>query len=70
MWEQDPAAAYKSNISLCSLKDPSKEESSVNVKIFIGLKELQAELLGLSMLEFSLSVTSMTKFGAYPVIHM
>ena len=46
------AAAYTSNISLCSGKDTSKEESSVNMKIFIVLKDLHAELLGLTMLGF------------------
>ena len=32
------AAAYTSNISLCSRKDTWREESSVKAKIFIGLK--------------------------------
>ena len=40
------------------------------MKIFIGLKDLHAKLSGLRMLEFSLSVTSMTRFGTYPIIHM
>ena len=70
MWQQSAAAAYTSNISLCSRKDISREESSLNMKIFIGLKDLHAELLGLTMLNFFLSVTSMTRFGTYFVIHM
>ena len=57
-------------MSLCSRKDTSKEESSVDMKIFIGLQDLHAELPGLTMLDFFLSVTSVTRFGKYPVIHM
>ena len=37
---------------LCSRKDTSREESSVNRKIFIVLKHLHAELPGLTMLDF------------------
>ena len=48
MREQGAAAAYTNNISLCSRKETSKEESSVNMKIFIGLEDLHSELLGLS----------------------
>ena len=70
MWQQGAAAAYTSNISLCSRKDTSREESSVNMKIFIDIKDLHAELAGLTMLDFCLSVTSMTRFGTYPLIHM
>ena len=62
MWQQGAAAAYASNISLCSRKDTSSKESSVNMNIFIGLKDLHAELPSLTMLDFSLSVTSMTRF--------
>ena len=42
----------------CSREDISKEESSVNMKIFIGLKDLQAELPGLTKLDFSLARNS------------
>ena len=51
-------------------KDTSREESSVNRKIFISLKDLHANLPDLTMLNFFLSVISMTRFGTYPVIHM
>ena len=34
------------------MKDPSNEESSVNIKIFIGLENLRAELPGLTILDF------------------
>ena len=67
MWQQGDASAYTSNISLCSRKDNSKEESSVNMEIIIGLDDLHVELPGL---DFFLLVTSMTRFGTYPVIHM
>ena len=40
-----------------------RKESSVNIKIFIGLKDLHAELTGLTMLDFFLSFTSVTRFG-------
>ena len=40
------------------------------MKMFIGLQDLQAELPDLIILDLLLSVTSMTKFGTYPVIHM
>ena len=53
MWQQGAAAAYTNNISLCSRKDTSREESSVDMKIFIVLKDLHAELPGLTMLDFS-----------------
>ena len=36
----------------CAQEDTSKAESSVNMKIFIGLKDLHAELLGLTTLDF------------------
>ena len=52
MWLQGAAAAYTSNISLCPRKDTSREESSVNKKIFIGLKDLHSELPGPTMLDF------------------
>ena len=52
MWQQGAAAAYTSNVSLCSRKDDSSEESSANMKIFIGLKDLHAKLQGLTMLDF------------------
>ena len=70
MWQQGDATAYTSNISLCSRKDTSREESSVNMKIFIDLRDLHVEPPGLTMLNFLLSVTSMTRFGTYSVIHM
>ena len=70
MWQQGAVAVYTSNISFCSRKDTSKENPLVNIEIFIGLKDLYAELPGLSMLDFFLSITSMTRFGAYPIIHM
>ena len=41
-----------------------------NMKIFIGFTSLYTELPGLTMLYFFLLVTSMTRFGTYPVIHM
>ena len=68
MWQQGAAAGYTSNI-LCSRTDTSREESSVNMKIFIGLEYLHAELPGLTMLDFFLLVTSMIRLGTYPVIH-
>ena len=37
---------------LCSRRDTSREESSVNMTIFIVLKDLHAELPGLTMLDF------------------
>ena len=37
---------------LCSRKDTLSEQSLVNMKTFIVLKDLHAELLGLTMLEF------------------
>ena len=37
---------------ICAQEDILKEESSVNMKIFIGLQDLHAELLGLTMLDF------------------
>ena len=40
------------------------------MKIFIGLKDLHAKLPDLTMLEFFLSVTLVTRFGTYPIIHM
>ena len=40
------------------------------MKTFIGLKDFPAELPGLTKLEFFLSVTSITKYGAYLVSHM
>ena len=55
---------------LCSRKDTSREESSVNMKILFGLKDLHVELPGLTMLDFFLSISSIRRFGAYPVIHM
>ena len=55
---------------LCCIKDTLKEESSVNVKIFICLEDLHTRLPGLTMPDFSVSVTSMTRFGTYPVMHM
>ena len=70
MWQHGAAVAYTSNIPLCSRKDISREVSSVNMKIFIGIEELHAELLGLTMLDFFLSVTLMTKFGTCLVIHI
>ena len=70
MWQEGAAAAYTSNNSLCSREDNSREESSVNMKIFIGLKDLHAALPGLTMLVFFPLVTSMTRFGTYAVIHM
>ena len=42
----------------------------IKMKIFVGLKDLQAELPGLTILDFFLSVTSMTKSGTYSVIHI
>ena len=48
----------------------AREESSVNMNIFVGLKDLRAQLLGLTMLDFFLSVTSIPRFGTYHVIHM
>ena len=71
MWQQGAASVYRSNISLCSRKDTLKEESLlVNMKTFIGLEDLHAKLPDLIMLDFFLSVTSMTMFGTHPVIHM
>ena len=66
------AATYTRKISLSSRKgkDTSKEELSVNMKIFIGLEDLLAELPGPTMLNFFLSVTSMTRFGTCPVIYV
>ena len=52
MRQEDAAAAYTSNISLCSRKDTSREESSVDMKIFIVLEDLHAELPGLTLLDF------------------
>ena len=51
--QQGIAAAYTSSISLCSRKETAKEESLVNMKIFIGLEDLHDELQGLTMLFFS-----------------
>ena len=62
------AVAYTSNIIVCSRKDTSKEESSVNMKIFMSLEDLFAELPSLTKLDIFLSVTSMTRFRIYPVI--
>ena len=59
-----------SNISLRSRKETSTEESSVNMKIFIGLEDLHAELPGLTMMYFFFLVTSITSFRTYPLIHM
>ena len=71
LWDNKGAAtAYTSNISLCFGKDTSREESSANMKIFVDLKDLHAELPSLTMLDFFLSVSSMTRFGTCPVIHM
>ena len=44
-------------------KGASREDSSANMEIFIGLKDLHAELPGLNMLDFFLLVSSMTRFG-------
>ena len=52
VWQQGDAAAYTSNTFLCSRKDASREESSVNMKIFTVLRDLHAELPGLTMLFF------------------
>ena len=61
--------AYTSKISLWSRKKGvSREESSANVIIFFGPKDLHAELPGLNMRFFFLLVTLMTRFGTYPVI--
>ena len=54
MWLQSAAAAYTSNISSCSRKDTSREQSLVNMNIFVGLKDLHAEVPGLT----------------YPIIHI
>ena len=57
---------------LCAPEKTLREKNHplVNMKIFIGLEDLHAELPGLTMLDFFLSVTStMTRFGTYPVIH-
>ena len=51
-------------------KFTSREESSVNMKIFIGFKDLHAKVQGLTMPDFYLSATSMTRLGTCPVIHM
>ena len=69
MWQQGAAADYTNNNYLCSRKYTLREESSVSMKIFIGLKYLHAKLPGLTMLDF-FSVTLMTRFGTYPIIHM
>ena len=70
MWQQGAAAGLHNNIALRSRKDTLREESSVNMKIIIGLRDLHAELPSLTMLDLFLSVTSMTRFGTYPAIHM
>ena len=51
MWQQGAAAAFTSNISSCSREDTSRAESSVNMKLFIGLKNIRAELPSLTMLD-------------------
>ena len=51
MGQQSVATAYTSNVSLCSRKDTSKEESSVNINILISLEDLHPELPGLTMLD-------------------
>ena len=47
--QQGGAAAYTSNICLCSSKDTSREESSINGRYSL----VHAELPGLTMLDFS-----------------
>ena len=61
------AAAYTSNIFLCSRKDSLREESSVNMKIFIVFKDLHAELPGLTMPDVfgHLNDHIRTRFGTY-----
>ena len=44
-------------------KGTSREDSSANMEIFIGLKGLHAELPGLNMLDFFLLISSMARFG-------
>ena len=46
------AAAHASKITSYSRKDTSREELSVNMKIFIVLKDLHAEIPDLTMLDF------------------
>ena len=38
------------------------------MRVFIGLKDFQTKLPGLTILDFFLSATSMTKLGTYPLI--
>ena len=49
---------------LCA-PESSKENSSVNMKIFKGLHDLQAKLPGLTMLDFFLSVTWMKFWNVF-----
>ena len=42
----------------------------MNMKIFILLDDLHVDLQRLTMLDFFVTVTSMTRFGVYPIIHM
>ena len=55
----------------CTREGTSKEESSVNMKIFICLRS-PGRTTGPTFDDtaFFLSKTLMTKFGMYPVIHM
>ena len=51
-------------------KNTSREESSVNMKIFISLEDVHPELPESNHAGYFLSLTSMTRFGTYHVIHM
>ena len=50
-------------------KDTLRQESSINMTIFITLKDLHAELQRLTMLDFFLSVTNMTIFITLKDLH-